>query len=312
MDETFFTRERIIYGCGSAFVVFVILVTALSVGPIQREAERRANDILRIEGFTWATADASGRGIAILGEAPSAEAGEAAIAAVEDDWAIRAAWSEYTIAPPKPAAPPQAAMSPKPAEPPAAAAPKPMPEPAPPPAEVAVAAPMEKPAPPAVEAPTETQRPRMAAAPINGNAHGADSAPIVASGPVIQKAEECQQALDGLLEGERIQFASSSAKLNPDSHGLLESLGGLLQRCEGASVEVAGHTDASGDAKKNVSLSQARAESVVTFLLTRGVPAERLSAKGYGAAQPIAENETPEGRARNRRIEFRVRSGGDE
>jgi OOP family OmpA-OmpF porin len=71
-------------------------------------------------------------------------------------------------------------------------------------------------------------------------------------------------------------------------------------------IEVQGHTDAVGSAPFNLKLSQARAESVREYLVTHGVPAEELSAKGYGKTQPIADNKTAAGRAQNRRVVMSV------
>ena len=67
-----------------------------------------------------------------------------------------------------------------------------------------------------------------------------------------------------------------------------------------------GHTDARGGAPYNRALSQRRAAAVVTALVKRGVPAERLVAQGFGPDRPVADNATAEGRAKNRRVELRV------
>ena len=89
-----------------------------------------------------------------------------------------------------------------------------------------------------------------------------------------------------------------------DSRGVLDALASLLERCAGAAIEVAGHTDADGPEDLNQRLSQARARAVVDALINRGVRPEAVVAKGYGESVPIADNATSEGRARNRRIEF--------
>lgn len=79
-----------------------------------------------------------------------------------------------------------------------------------------------------------------------------------------------------------------------------------IQQSENLQVEVQAHTDASGSAKYNEWLSQRRAESVAAFLIEQGVNAEQLTVVGYGESQPRASNETAEGRAQNRRVEFKV------
>ena len=71
-------------------------------------------------------------------------------------------------------------------------------------------------------------------------------------------------------------------------------------------IEVAGHTDNTGDPDANVALSQRRAEVVQNYLIEHGIDAGRLSAKGYGASRPQASNETEEGRQENRRTEFKI------
>lgn len=71
-------------------------------------------------------------------------------------------------------------------------------------------------------------------------------------------------------------------------------------------IEIAGHTDNTGDSAYNKKLSQARAESVRSYLIKKGVPASRMLAKGYGAEQPVADNDDETGRQLNRRTEVRI------
>lgn len=71
-------------------------------------------------------------------------------------------------------------------------------------------------------------------------------------------------------------------------------------------VEIQGYTDSTGTVEYNLELSQRRAEAVESYLEAKGVDPETVSAKGYGAANPVAPNDTPAGRAQNRRVEFRV------
>ncbi len=82
---------------------------------------------------------------------------------------------------------------------------------------------------------------------------------------------------------------------------------GKMLRCPSANIEIAGHTDADGEDGFNQALSEKRAQAVMDFLVKAGLPAERFTAMGYGSTQPVASNDTDEGKAQNRRIDFVVR-----
>lgn len=118
--------------------------------------------------------------------------------------------------------------------------------------------------------------------------------------------DQCTERTDSVIEGSRINFVTASAEISADSIPLLERLTGIAIACSGsgAVLEVGGHTDNRGEEDNNQTLSEARAAAVVSFMATRGVPEDGLSAVGYGEAKPIADNETEEGRAENRRISF--------
>jgi OmpA-OmpF porin, OOP family len=117
----------------------------------------------------------------------------------------------------------------------------------------------------------------------------------------------CQQLFADLLAKARIRFESGKADLSPDSLGLLDRLTETALRCPTANIEIAGHTDADGDANNNQSLSEKRAQAVADYLVRGGLPANRFTAAGYGSSQPIAANDTDEGKAQNRRIDFVVK-----
>ncbi len=104
------------------------------------------------------------------------------------------------------------------------------------------------------------------------------------------------------LEG--VNFDNDSAALRPESMAILDAAAASLKEWGEVKVEVAGHTDSMSTDDYNASLSQRRAEAVRAYLIGKGVAAERLSAKGYGEAQPVADNATEEGRAKNRRVEL--------
>ena len=117
----------------------------------------------------------------------------------------------------------------------------------------------------------------------------------------------CQQLFSDLLGKAKIRFETGRSDLDRDSTGLLDRLVEIAFRCPTANVEIIGHTDAEGDPAANQVLSQKRAQAVVDYLVRAGLPADRFSAIGYGSTQPVASNDTGEGRTQNRRIEFVVR-----
>ena len=126
-----------------------------------------------------------------------------------------------------------------------------------------------------------------------------------ASAPV--DATVCQQLFSELLGKGKILFESGRATIDPDSAGLLDRLIETALRCPTANIEVGGHTDADGEDAANQALSEKRAQAVVDYLVKAGLPANRFTAVGYGSTQPVGNNETDEGKAQNRRIEFLVR-----
>ena len=119
-------------------------------------------------------------------------------------------------------------------------------------------------------------------------------------------AETCERAFDRLMERNVITFAEGSAALAPASRGVLNALASVALRCDRFSIEVAGHTDNTGDRGLNMDLSRRRADAVASYLAGQGVARGRLSAHGYGPDRPRSSNATPTGQAANRRIEFYV------
>lgn len=117
----------------------------------------------------------------------------------------------------------------------------------------------------------------------------------------------CQQLFSELLAKGHIRFVSGRATLDPDSAGLLDRLIETALRCPTAEIEIAGHTDADGDDAFNQALSEKRAQAVADYLVKAGLPANRFTAMGYGSSQPVASNDTDEGKAQNRRIDFLVK-----
>ncbi len=121
------------------------------------------------------------------------------------------------------------------------------------------------------------------------------------------RAGECQAQLADIAKAGKIQFRRASAELDPSSFSTLTQLANATNGCPGMMVEIEGHTDAEGVTERNKALSERRAQSVRTFLISAGVPQDRLEAIGYGEQRPVAPNDTAESRALNRRIEFTVR-----
>jgi outer membrane protein OmpA-like peptidoglycan-associated protein len=135
------------------------------------------------------------------------------------------------------------------------------------------------------------------------DAPGAPGAPAGTDAHSGAAAAACERALSGVLASEQIEFASGSAVIDARSGPLLDRLAREVRSCPGT-IRIEGHTDIIGRATFNRALSEARAAAVRDALIARGIPAERLSARGFGASRPIADNRTEDGRERNRRIEL--------
>ena len=101
-----------------------------------------------------------------------------------------------------------------------------------------------------------------------------------------------------------ITFDFNRTTLRPDSEGVLQRILGLLQRDPPLAVEVQGHTDNVGGDDYNMTLSQGRADAVKAWLVSHGIAAARITTRGYGRQQPIAPNDSDEGRAKSRRVEL--------
>lgn len=117
---------------------------------------------------------------------------------------------------------------------------------------------------------------------------------------------ECERQIKAVLIDQQIVFAPSSTTIEAGSQGVLDAIAEILKDCPETRFEIEGHTDSQGRESTNKRLSQERAEAVLSALLDRRVLIAELRAKGYGEENPIADNQTEEGRARNRRISFRL------
>ena len=115
-----------------------------------------------------------------------------------------------------------------------------------------------------------------------------------------------QNLLDATLARRIIEFESGKATLTPSGQAILDEMAGALHKVKDRKVEVIGHTDNVGLRESNVALSLARAEAVRSYLAGRGVDPGMVAVSGQGPDRPVADNASADGRARNRRIEFRV------
>jgi len=115
-----------------------------------------------------------------------------------------------------------------------------------------------------------------------------------------------QAVLDAALANRIIEFESGKAALTESGTKVLDEMSAAMLKLKGVKVEVIGHTDNAGSRAGNLSLSQARAETVKAYVVEKGIAAESVAVSGEGPDRPVADNRTPEGKARNRRIEFKV------
>jgi len=115
-----------------------------------------------------------------------------------------------------------------------------------------------------------------------------------------------QGVLDAALADRIIEFESGKATLTPAGTEVLDGMTAAMKKLDGVKVEVIGHTDNAGSRAGNLSLSQARAEAVKAYVVGQGIADESIAVSGEGPDRPVADNRTPEGKARNRRIEFKV------
>lgn len=130
----------------------------------------------------------------------------------------------------------------------------------------------------------------------------------VDNGLIVAGGGAAQTVLDKTLSNRVVEFESGSATLTPVGQKILDEMAAAIKQIGTPKVQVIGHTDSSGNRLANIGLSLARANTVRAYLIERGIPAESLSAVGSGPDHPVNTNDTAEGRAKNRRIEFRLAS----
>ncbi|QZP35625.1 OmpA family protein [Pseudomonas sp. DR48] len=103
-----------------------------------------------------------------------------------------------------------------------------------------------------------------------------------------------------------VLFAFNKSDLSPSAKSQLDSVMFKLQLADVVSIKVVGHTDSVGSAEYNQALSERRASSVAAYLLSQGIAPSKLTSEGKGESQPVADNDTDEGRAKNRRVELHI------
>ncbi len=118
--------------------------------------------------------------------------------------------------------------------------------------------------------------------------------------PAPAKPDPCA----GLVRLENVNFDNDKSDIKPQAAASLDETVVALQRCEDKQVRLSAYTDSNGSDAYNQKLSQRRADSVREYLVSHGISAGRIEARGLGESNPVADNSTPEGRAENRRVEL--------
>ncbi len=124
----------------------------------------------------------------------------------------------------------------------------------------------------------------------------------------VQRVQKCQNDIDDTMTGKTINFRSGSAYIAANSFPIMDAIVEVLGPCDTIQLEIQGHTDLIGNDEINYSISQARADAVKAMLVERGLKASHITAKGYGASQPIENARTALANQKNRRTVFIVSS----
>ena len=122
----------------------------------------------------------------------------------------------------------------------------------------------------------------------------------------VKSALDATEIDDKIIRLDYVNFKTGSAELTPNSKYELENVVSMLKTHPAIVIEIGGHTDNTGNPLSNESLSQSRADAVANFISSKGIGADRYTAVGYGQNKPIESNDTAEGRAQNRRTEFKI------
>lgn len=146
----------------------------------------------------------------------------------------------------------------------------------------------------------------------SGNASGSSTGAGTSgsgSGSVSNENKNVEAQIKQALGSQGVTFAPNSTTLTAHAQAVLDRIAQILGKSPNSKVTIAGYTDNQGSASHNLALSQGRAKQTLAYLAAHGVAASRMTAAGYGAANPVASNATNAGRAQNRRIDFTVQGG---
>lgn len=161
------------------------------------------------------------------------------------------------------------------------------------------------------QVPTQADKDKIFADAVKANPNVTINNLLTISGqkPMTEEQAKVQSKLNESLAGKIIEFETGSDKLTDKGKAILDEIAPIIKDSTD-NLEVDGHTDNKGNPTSNKSLSERRAKTVVAYLTGKGIDTKRLTPKGFGQEKPIADNNTDEGRQRNRRIEFQVIGGG--
>ncbi len=249
----------------------LVLLTVFALGPlakgrIEKSVRNEVRDTLDEQNHRWAQLSVSGQNVSLSGVPPSISAGDEAMSVARA--ATCPSWAGPLTCAVQVTGQFDAAVPPPPT-----------------------------PSQPLTPAGESLLPPTLAAPPV--------AAPVTAPAATPAATSACERAMSDVVAQSRIEFATARADIADSSAPTLDALAQAAKTCTGV-IEVQGHTDSVGQPDRNLRLSNARAESVRQALVERGLSRDRLTSRGFGESNPLADNGTPEGRAQNRRIEFRV------
>ena len=148
------------------------------------------------------------------------------------------------------------------------------------------------------------------AVPSAGTAAAVPAAAPAEAPATVAAVASCQAGVNTVVSSKKINFGSGNAVITEFSKPTVDAVAAAVKDCAGTQMEVGGHTDQMGDDASNQKLSEDRANAVVAALVERGVPKERMTAKGYGETKLLDPALSKDALAKNRRIEFAVAVSG--